>query len=522
VEPVLTRPAQAWIWGYGLAFFAVLCGVVAILSTRRQTAHLRETEIPVPNPPRGSASDLTLWLMLPACASALLLAITNKICQDVAVVPLLWVLPLTLYLLSFIICFDSPRWYLRAVFVPMMAIALTSACWMMFRGDEETTIPAQIAVYCFALLTCCIVCHGELYRLRPDPAHLTGYYLMIAAGGAIGGILVAIVAPLVLSGYFEFHISLFAAALLTLLVLRPAMVPARTSLFSLTSLAAVVLGAVLLIHANSVTKDAKALARRRNFYGVLSVYDVNPDNPLLHYRNLEHGGVTHGLQFADPARRLLPTAYYGPESGVGLLFRSAPRPRTTLRVGVVGLGIGTVAAYAQAGDVFRFYEINPDVTAMARQYFSFLNQPQAGIEIVPGDARISMQRESAQEYDILILDAFSGDAIPVHLLTAECFELYLRHLRRDGVIAAHISSLHLNLAPVIQQAAEHFHFKSLFIASSRFPELGQYDARWMLLSPDPHWIEPAGVRAAASAVPVNRTNVRLWTDDDTNLFQILN
>jgi spermidine synthase len=240
-----------------------------------------------------------------------------------------------------------------------------------------------------------------------------------------------------------------------------------------------------------------------------------PDRPFEHHRILHHGGVTHGLQF--PSRANLPTAYYGPQSGVGIALRTARRDGP-LRVAVVGLGIGTVAAYAQPGDVYCLYEINPDVLEVAMEHFTFLSRTRATLQPVLGDARMSLARQPDQHFDLIVLDAFSGDAIPVHLLTSECFELYLRHLRGGGMIAVHISNQHLELAPVVMKLAEHFALDAIHIRSPAQPDMGQYEARWLLLCADRARLDP--LRPAASPIEP-RPDLRLWTDDDTSLFQIL-
>ena len=268
-------------------------------------------------------------------------------------------------------------------------------------------------------------------------------------------------------------------------------------------------------------KDSTILSRIRNFYGVLSVCDVLPGDPVQHHRLLQHGGVTHGLQFVNPSRRGIPTAYYGPASGAGLALRHAPR-NSPLRVGLVGLGIGTVAAYGQTGDEYRAYEINPDVVRIARDTFSFLRDSPANVQVILGDARLSLQRESPQQFDLLILDAFSGDAIPVHLLTHECFELYQRHLRPGGIIAVHISNQHLDLAPVVLKLAEHFNLSAAQIISPPDAKNGQYQADWLLVTSDKAWLSSPPIRTASTPVRPHASALRLWTDDDTNLFQILN
>jgi hypothetical protein len=515
VEPNLTRAMQARLWGYLLVGFAVLCSAGAILAARYPRVWVAES-VTAADRRNDRSSTAALWIALATCASALLLAVTNKICQDVAVVPLLWVVPLSIYLLSFIVCFDRPAWYRRSLFLPLTGLSMAGVCWMMLRQDVEPPIVVQISVYCVALLMCCMLCHGELYAARPGHDRLTSFYLAIAFGGALGGAMVAIAAPLLLSGYFELHIALFGCAVLALVVVHRDSPGRRSS--GLVASAVAVLAVALLLNVTSFMRDSTMIARKRNFHGVLRVYDVLVERPFEHHRILQHAGVAHGLQF--PSRPNLPTAYYGPTSGAGIALRYAPRPHA-LRVGVVGLGVGTVVLYGQKGDTFRAYEINPDVVSMAHQHFSFLRQAAGDVQIVLGDARMSLARESDQQFDLIVLDAFSGDSIPVHLLTRECFELYLRHLRVGGTIAVHISNQHLELAPVITRLAEHFGLGWVHITSNARPDMGQYKSRWMLLSTDRAWLESEPVRSASGPIQVRR-HIRLWTDDDTNLFQIIN
>lgn len=519
VEPNMTRTAQASLWRICLACFAVLCGWVALLSARRDHAAMHAST-QLGGDGTITFADRFLWLALPAAASAMLLAVTNKICQDVAVIPLLWIVPLTLYLLSFIISFDSPRWYVRVVFIPLMAISMALACATLFQKDEGFGILGQIAVYCLLLFSVSMVCHGELYRRRPVAARLTSFYLMISLGGAIGGMLVAVGAPSVLRGYFELHIGIIAVGILTLIILHRVLRRRYPSAFASVCLAVLTLGGLLWIDANSTLKDGLILDRKRNFYGVLSVYGMRTDDPALQYRILQHGGVTHGIQFFNPARRSSPTTYYGLSSGVGVMFRNLQRSGP-IKVGAIGLGVGTVATYGEEGDFFKFYEINPDVRIVAYAWFTYLQDSRAKHSIQIGDARLSLQREEDQNFDVLILDAFSGDAIPVHLLTRECFDIYLRHLKPGGIIAIHISNQSLNLAPVVERAAERFGLKWAYIASPKRMEYAEYDSRWVLLSTNEAWINSAPIQQASTPMPAHKRSVRLWTDDDTNLFQIL-
>jgi hypothetical protein len=547
-----------------------------------------------PLAPRPSPLTHVFWLLLPACASVLLLATTNKLCQDVAVIPFLWVVPLALYLLSFIICFDSPRWYVRYPFTLALIAALGGLCWALSNASD-LSLSKQVAIYCGGLFICCMVCHGELYRLKPDPSHLTGYYLMIAAGGALGGLFVAVAAPLLFTDYYELHWGLFLCGLLFLLVCVTARAgsPGRTvrnpkwnewlwlaftlpllafggfdrflawlpahagtipkgyyiglriGLWSLLavgatfwiarrkfwnlqhwrlltcawlSLGLIGLGAILWEQAHAA--GSERVYRSRNFYGVLTVYEHEKKDPNSHYFLLQHGRITHGLEFVDPAQAMLPVSYYGPESGIGLgVAALPPGPR---RIGVVGLGTGTMAAFARAGDYMRFYEINPQVQAVATSWFRYLPKCPGKVEVARGDARLSLERELPQHLDLLVLDAFSGDAIPVHLLTKEAFEVYQRHLNTNGIIAVHISNHYLDLEPVVVNLARHFGYK---LASIDYEESDDtwwlYASTWVLLSRSEQIISSPAIRSAASIVKTNNIKVPLWTDDFASLFQIL-
>jgi hypothetical protein len=535
-----------------------------------------------------------LWLLLPACASVLLLATTNKICQDVAVIPFLWVLPLALYLLSFIICFDSPRWYVRFPFTLALIAALGGLCWALSNGSD-LALSKQVALYCGGLFICCMVCHGELYRLKPDPRHLTEFYLMIAAGGALGGLFVAVAAPLVFTDYFELHWGLFLCGLLFLVVCAtdagrspksgarsPMWDPWRWIACALALLAFVSLDRLLVwlpAHTKALSKaystdlrigilpvivlaagywavsrkyksfqhwrllsctwlflglialgvvlwkqahdsGSELVSRSRNFYGVLTVYEHEKNVPLSHYFLLQHGRITHGLQFVDPVQSTWPISYYGPDSGIGLGVGALPvGPR---RIGVVGLGTGTMAAFGRAGDYLRFYEINPQVQAVATSWFHYLPKCLGKVEVAPGDARLTLEREAPQHFDLLVLDAFSSDAIPVHLLTKEAFDVYGRHLNTNGIIAVHISNHYLDLEPVVVNLARQFDYKLASIdCEENDEEWWLYGSTWILLSHSEQVLNRPAIRNAAGIIKAHSDRVPLWTDDFASLFQIL-
>ena len=423
-----------------------------------------------------------LWLLLPACASTLLLATTNKMCQDVAVIPFLWVLPLALYLLSFILCFDSPRWYKRLPYTLALILLLGAVCWVL---PQQSDIPLLLvlAIYSAALFVCCMICHGELYRLRPEPDRLTSFYLLIAAGGALGGLFVAVIAPLVFNSYAELPWGLFGCGLLLLVTCARDPAPASSTRWRwLASLGVgvVVLGVALLWQSHKFAKTRVLMSR--NFYGVLSVSEELKDSPDWHHFALFHGQTLHGLQFVHPIGATWPTAYYTDNSGVGLAVFSLPKGDR--RMGLVGLGVGTLAAYARTNDYLHFYEIDPEVLRVATNRFTYLAHCKGKVECTLGDARLSLEREPSQQFDLLALDAFSGDAIPVHLLTREAFAMYDRHLKTNGVIAVHISNKSLDLEPVLANVARECHYHMAVIESNTdaAPPVLEAHATWVLLT----------------------------------------
>lgn len=535
VEPLMTRRSQAITWSVALGAFAIACAYCAVRAALAPS--------PSPGTPReGRGEDVSdganvqrstssppsvrsLWLLLPACASLLLLAVTNKLCQDVAVVPLLWILPLALYLLSFVICFDSPRWYDRRVFVPLLMIGLAAACWATWPEHEDAPIPLRIAALALALFACCMSCHGELYRLKPPVHSLTSYYLLIAAGGSTGGAFVALLAPLLFTGYTELQIGLLLAFVLLVVALHrdsasPLFRRRRPLGWLLTAIGGVVLALVLWPGASEYLSGGRLITRSRNFYGVLTVYDTGSGDNAQ--RLLHHGGITHGVQMLAANLRRHPTAYYGRQSGVGVAIRSLA-PGAAHRIGAIGLGAGTLAAYAEPGDLVRFYEINPMVIELARSHFSFLPDCRGSVEVVPGDARLSLERQADQRFDVLAVDAFSGDAIPVHLLTAECMDLYLRHLAPAGVLAIHVSNIHLDLQPVVQKLAAHAKLATARIVSPPL-DSSQFDAEWILLARDPALLQAELILQAITATTPSKTRQRdvpLWTDDYSDLIRIL-
>ena len=384
---------------------------------------------PPQTPPRSPAPTRTRrrrhwrWVSLAACGSTLLLAITNQLSQNVAAIPFMWILPLSLYLLSFILCFEGRGWYSRGLFLRLMAVALGGMAYALSSNYTNMPLYVLIPLFSAGLFLCCMVCHGELARLKPAPEHLTSFYLMIALGGAVGGIFVAGIAPYIFPGFFELDIAMVGCAVLVLVVLRRD----SSSLFYkarwqpawlMMVLLSVLLAGFLVVQIRRTVTGSTLIAR--NFYGSLRVLDEDTSDPDEATRRLLHGTITHGMEFLLPDRRTEPTTYYGPDSGAGLALRVAAR-HGPLRAGVIGLGAGTLAAYGQPGDRYTFYDINPLVIELAHSEFYYLKGSKAQIEIVPGDARLSLERQPRQDFDVLAVDAFSGDAIPIHLLTRKAF-----------------------------------------------------------------------------------------------------
>jgi tetratricopeptide (TPR) repeat protein len=524
IEVQFSRQTQAMLWGCGLIGYAIGC----VLCARKLWRHPAEETFPLTTPARkpkpSPPPDLwqkILWLLLPAGASVLLLATTNKICQDVAVVPLLWVLPLGLYLLSFIICFDNPRWYKRAPFLGAVVATWLGVCWLLTRGTDAPIL-FPIGILCACLFFSCMVAHGELYRLKPDPRHLTGYYLVIATGGALGGIFVAVIAPLLFNGYYEWEIGLLGSGVLFLAILARDLAQQQLRTANAFISASVLIGLLLLGRGlGTETRDDNALKiyQSRNFYGTLTLWKSGDEASGRGYLHLSHGRTVHGIQLFPPNAGL-PTLYYGENSGAGLALAALPPGKR--RVGLIGLGIGTLAAYANPGDTFRFYEINPEVVRLAQSRFGFLPNAAGNIEGVIGDARLLLEGEPDQHFDLIALDAFSSDSIPIHLLTREAFTTYARHLKTNGVIAVHISNHYLDLEQVLLNVAKHFNYEPCVIESGNIPDKWWLQpSTWVLLSPNQAITTNLSLQLARRPQKKNLAPIPLWTDDFANLFQIL-
>jgi len=509
VEPSLTLRGQGWAWAGGFLLFALVAGAISY------RARTEQGQVVAATVDRPSVSLRILWVVLSGTASLFLLSVTNQISQEVAVIPFLWIVPLSVYLLSFILAFSDARWYDRRLYSLLFSLTSIAMLWVLLQAGELNVL-IQIAVYTVLLFLACMICHGELYRLRPDAGHLTSFYLMVSVGGAVGGLFVNLVAPFIFTGYWEFYLAWLLTIVLLVVMLLPSF-SARVDLQSRSMSLAFVVGIVLL--ALGLNPYQNALFAERNFYGVIRVREYD-SNALA----MIHGATVHGIQILQERDR--PTTYYVEESGVGLLLNNHPK-RGNMHVGVLGLGIGTVANYGMPGDDYRFYEINPVVVRLAQgegDYFSFLSDSQAKVTVIEGDARISLENElasgNAQPFDVLVLDTFSSDSIPVHLVTKEAFALYTQYLTPDGVIAAHISNRHLDLQPVFWQLAQEYGLKMVRIANEAGAEEG-FPSEWLLLTSNEDILNIPQIQERTLGYEDYSTSIPIWTDDYSNLFQIL-
>ena len=524
LEPNFTTRHQGLIWSIMYLAFAVLCAATAWYSARGLTK-------PDESEPAGGADAVTrprwpmlaMWIALAACGSILLLSVTTFLTQDVAAIPFLWVLPLSIYLLTFIICFDSPRAYVRSVFYPLLAAALGLFAYLLKHPNGVFRIGWTVVLSVAGLFFCCLVCHGELVRLKPHPRYLTLFYTMLSVGGATGGIFVALVAPSVFSGYEEFPIGLGLCAVLAAgLLVTTHREWLHRSWGRVLSGGVIALVVTYLVILGSIVHDSLAGYRlaRRNFYGQLRVEDAKDEDDNFVHRKLLHGVINHGEQILDAKYRREPISYFCHGTGIAYAMLSG-KPGVPRRIGILGLGCGTLAAYGRPGDTIRIYEINPLVLDIARSEFTYLGDTPARVETVLGDGRLSLEREPSQQFDVLVMDAFSGDSVPVHLITREAFQTYLRHLKPGGILAVNISNKHLDLRPVMERGATAVGRIALYYSYDASEEdTFCKNADWVLITePNVRDTQPALYKAGQVLKPY--TAFHAWTDDFSNMFRIL-
>ena len=511
VEPTMSVASQSLAW---TLMFVVYAGVQGwLLATLFQSTITKNVEIVESESAAPTWNTRLAWGGLAAFASMMLLAITNHVCQDIAVIPFLWVLPLSLYLVSFIICFDRPTWYLPKSYGALLLVILISH--KLFGSTAFlSTLPMEIAYYMAVLFLICMLSHGEVARLKPETRHLTQYYAFMSGGGAVGGVFVGFVCPQIFNTYFELTAGFCIAWAIAFVIFSsyPGWSSREISLPRLSKFSTLATFIVLVsLTLGASRKSSDKVINKRSFFGVLQVIQTEKGPHLVHGRTL------HGYQPMAPNDRL-PTCYYGYQSGVGRLLSS--RNDRPIKVGVVGLGIGTLANYGKAGDEYEFIEINPDCIALAQTWFTCLSGSEADVTVTQGDGRLVLERNDST-YDILVLDAFSSDGIPAHLLSVEALNLFESKLAKGGAIAIHTTNLHLNVAPVVHRLAQEVGLISREVVAPGDKATHSQDSQWVLISRSEAIFDHEKLHSAAKPDPATVNAAPLWTDQYHDLFSIL-
>ncbi|TAG03236.1 MAG: hypothetical protein EAZ43_07690 [Betaproteobacteria bacterium] len=519
IEPFIGVKLQAYGWSILFAVFVVLLSTLAWRVSRSETvvACATDAETVVVDAAPLNALTQWRWIGLSAVGSMLLLAVSNHITQNVASVPLLWILPLTLYLLTFILTFDGTGWYKRSTYVGPFFIMVAGMCFLLVDKTYQFDLIIQTSVFCVGLFVVCMVCHGELVLAKPAPSQLTRFYLLVSVGGALGALLVSVAAPLLFPTYLETAVALLLAAILFI----PIATAAHPFLqWMAVALAIGVVGTgtyyVKLEHDNSLEVS-------RNFYGVMKIKAY--DEPASENRlvRMVHGAILHGEQYVHDKWRKEPTTYYTPSSGFGRAVNAqrgyAPRTAPGIRIGMIGLGVGTVAAYCRDVDSCRIYEINAEVERLARKHFTYLADSPAKIDMIIGDARLSLEREAANQYNVLAVDAFSGDSIPMHLITDEAVRAFMTHVSSGGILAYHVSNRFLKLPPVLAEIAAKENLVGVVVEDpSQKDNVLHSSSTWVLLARNTDVFKAIG----EAGVALERTpGAPLWTDDFNNLMSVV-
>jgi hypothetical protein len=587
LEPMLRLSAQSGLWSYGYGLFfamTVACGVLVWRANPGLSAVTLVAGEEIGNAsarvevPRTLWKQRLRWIALAFVPSSLMLGVTTQLTTDVPAIPLFWVLPLAVYLLSFVLVFAkrppiSHEWLIRRLPFLILVALIPTVC--------KTKLPLLIliAIYLSTLFAIALVCHGELARNRPKVSRLTEFYLWMSFGGVLGGIFNALVAPVIFSSVAEFPLVLVCAALLRPpidIVPLPADKAARAKrndwllpialglcmvavieglaheglrpgrplvilIFGYSMLWCMsfgkrpfrfAAGLVVLLAASSLYTGpfGEILHTERSFFGVSRV----TNDPTGKFRNLFHGGTSHGLQNLDPAKSRDPLAYYTTSGPAGTILRALEAKTIVDKDGgarkpawaVVGLGAGAMACYAQPGESLTYYEIDPTVKRIASnpRYFTFLSQCAPTAPIVLGDARLKLRDAPDGSYDLIVLDAFSGDTIPMHLMTREALTLYVRKLAPGGMLAFHISNLYLQLGPTLGELAKDAGMVCLTaddtgVAQAQIDE-GKFPSQWVVMARSRADLGAVGTDARWKDADVP-TGTQLWTDDYSNLLHVI-
>jgi hypothetical protein len=499
VEPLFGTRVQL----LGFASLFVLYALMIVQLLRQATPADAPKTAAAPTP--VVAVDRFQHYLIPFTTGVLLVAVTQAITTQIAPVPLLWVVPLAAYLISFSVAFADQGSGLRRRVVLLVAVVMVGAGLTYLYNESDWALLSMVVTTYFLFA---LVLHGDLARRKPDAALLTRYYLDISLGGALGTLLCALIFPRVFSFYVETPVAF------GLVVLQPGLAiferqPQGRKRNLIGLVACVIAGGVALITAWRL--NPVATARERTFYGVLMVQDRGDK------RFLAHAGVTHGSQYLDGARSRVLTSYYGPGTGVSLAMRAQEQStKQGLHVGLVGLGTGTLLRTQRAEDRYDVFEIDQGVVDMYDRFFRPLAPPAGAHAIHIGDGRLLLAQEPDASYDTLVLDAFAGDAVPVHLLTREAFALYRRKLRYPAVLAVHTSNRYLGLVPIVIRGTSNFGMTAR-VLDAPSTEQGQHRCRWLVLADDPHLFDGPTFAHGKGASAADFE----WTDDRSSLFRAM-